>query len=216
MSPSDADQPPPSSRRPGASGRDPEPADRSAAAHDATKALEDLNRGDGSAARRLLPLVYDELRAIAARRMRQERLDHTLQPTALVHEAYLRLVDQSRFDWKGRAHFLGVAANTIRLILVDHARKVNAEKRGGDRERTALHDDLQIAGSTTRDLDLLALEDALEKLTRLHPRQARVVELRFFGGLSLEETAEVIGVAQSTIAADWVVAKAWLSRELAS
>jgi RNA polymerase sigma-70 factor (ECF subfamily) len=182
---------------------------------DATRILEALNRGDSKAANDLLPLVYDELRAIAARRMRQERIDHTLQPTALVHEAYMRLVDQSRFDWKGRAHFLGVAANTIRLILVDHARKVNADKRGGDRERTTLSDAIA-AEDGRRDVDLLALEDALEKLAALHPRQARVVELRYFGGLSLEETAIVIGVAESTVAADWAVAKAWLARELAN
>lgn len=180
---------------------------------DATRILEAINKGDSRAADLLLPLVYEELRAIAVRRMRQERHDHTLQPTALVHEAYLRLVDQTRFDWKGRAHFLGVAANTIRLILVDHARKANAEKRGGDRDRTTLHDELA-AHDERREVDLLALEDALQKLASLHPRQARVVELRYFGGLSLEETAHVIGVAQSTVAADWLVAKAWLAREL--
>lgn len=182
---------------------------------DATRILDALNRGDSKAASDLLPLVYDELRAIAARRMRAERLDHTLQPTALVHEAYLRLVDQTRFDWRGRAHFLGVAANTIRLILVDHARKVNADKRGGDRERTMLSDDLA-AEEGRKDVDLLALEDALGKLASLHPRQARVVELRYFGGLSLEETAHVLNVAQSTVAADWAVAKAWLARELSN
>jgi RNA polymerase sigma-70 factor (ECF subfamily) len=182
---------------------------------EATRILDAINKGDSRAADLLLPLVYDELRAIAVRRMRQERHDHTLQPTALVHEAYLRLVDESRFDWKGRAHFLGVAANTIRLILVDHARKVNAEKRGGDRNKTTLHDAFA-APDERREVDLLALEDALQKLSSLHPRQARVVELRYFGGLSLEETAHVIGVAQSTVAADWVVAKAWLARELGS
>ncbi|MDZ4754431.1 MAG: ECF-type sigma factor [Phycisphaerae bacterium] len=177
--------------------------------------LEQLNQGDGSAANRLLPLVYDELREIAVRRMRQERAGHTLQATALVHEAYLRLVDQSRFDWKGRAHFVGVAANTIRLILVDHARKVNAEKRGGDRHRTTLHDELHVSPSGSQ-VDLLALEEALEKLAQLHARQARVVELRFFGGLSVEETAHVLSVAKSTVAADWALAKAWLSRELSN
>lgn len=181
---------------------------------EATRILDAINKGDSRAADLLLPLVYDELKEIAARRMRQERFDHTLQPTALVHEAYLRLVDQSRFDWKGRAHFLGVAANTIRLILVDHARRANADKRGGDRQRTTLHDDLA-AEEGRRDVDLLALEDALQKLSSLHPRQAKVVELRYFGGLSLEETAHVLDVAQSTVAADWVVAKAWLARELA-
>ncbi len=188
---------------------DPAPSDPK----DATQILEAINRGDSRAARDLLPLVYDELRAIAARRMREERVGHTLQPTALVHEAFLRLVDQSRFDWKGRAHFLGVAANTIRLILVDHARRANADKRGGQRSRTPLHDDLA-ADDPRSDVDLLALEDALEKLASLHPRQARVVELRYFGGLSLEETALVLECAQSTVAADWALAKAWLAREL--
>jgi RNA polymerase sigma factor (TIGR02999 family) len=182
---------------------------------DATQILEAINRGDSRAARELLPLVYDELRAIAARRMREERVGHTLQPTALVHEAFLRLVDQSRFDWKGRAHFLGVAANTIRLILVDHARRTNADKRGGERGRTPLHDGLA-SEDPRSEVDLLALEDALEKLARLHPRQARVVELRYFGGLSLEETALVLDCAQSTVAADWALAKAWLARELGS
>ncbi len=179
----------------------------------ATRALHDLNRGDGSAASRLLPLVYEELRAIAASRMRQERIGHTLQPTALVHEAYLRLVDQSRFDWKGRAHFLGVAAHTIRLILVDHARRVHADKRGGDYHRTSLHDEILI-DSSKGEVDLLSLEDALDKLTTLHARQARVVELRFFGGLSVDETSHVLDIAPSTVAADWALAKAWLSREL--
>lgn len=183
-------------------------------AAEATRILEALNRGDGKAANALLPLVYDELRAIAERRMRQERIDHTLQPTALVHEAYMRLIDQTRFDWKGRAHFLGVAANTIRLILVDHARKVNADKRGGDRQRTTLSDAIA-AEDGRKDVDLLALEDALQKLASLHPRQSRVVELRYFGGLSVEETAVVLGVAPSTVAADWAVSKAWLTRELA-
>jgi RNA polymerase sigma-70 factor, ECF subfamily len=194
---------------------DPAPTDPPTHPKDATQILEAINRGDSRAARELLPLVYDELRAIAARRMREERVGHTLQPTALVHEAFLRLVDHSRFDWKGRAHFLGVAANTIRLILVDHARRTNADKRGGERSRTPLHDGLA-SEDPRSEVDLLALEDALEKLARLHPRQARVVELRYFGGLSLEETALVLDCAQSTVAADWALAKAWLARELGS
>lgn len=181
---------------------------------EATAILDAINRGEAGAANRLLPLVYDELRALASHWMRRERSDHTLQPTALVHEAYIRLVDQTKADWKGRAHFMAVAAQTIRHVLVDHARRVNAEKRGGDRHRTSLHDDLKSAEGRN-DVDLLALEEALEKLGQLHPRQAKVVELRFFGGLSIEETAHVLGVVRSTVADDWMIARAWLSRELA-
>jgi RNA polymerase sigma factor (TIGR02999 family) len=181
---------------------------------EATAILEALNQGDSSAANRLLPLVYDELRALAAHWMRRERADHTLQPTALVHEAYLRLIDQTKADWKSRAHFMAVAAQTIRHVLVDHARKVKADKRGGGRHRTSLHDDLK-ADVGRNDVDLLALEEALERLQQLHPRQARVVELRFFGGLSIEETAHVLDVVRSTVADDWSFARAWLSRELA-
>ena len=182
---------------------------------EATAILDALNKGDSSAANRLLPLVYDELRALASHWMRRERGDHTLQPTALVHEAYLRLIDQTNADWKSRAHFIAVAAQTIHHVLVDHARKVNADKRGGGRHRTSLHDDMK-ADVGRNDVDLLALEEALEKLQSLHPRQARVVELRFFGGLSIEETAHVLGVVRSTVADDWAIARAWLSRELGS
>ncbi|MFO0829353.1 MAG: ECF-type sigma factor [Phycisphaerales bacterium] len=184
-------------------------------ANDATAILEALNRGDSSAANRLLPLVYDELRSLASQWMRRERVDHTLQPTALVHEAYIRLIDQSKTDWTSRAHFMAVAAKTIRNVLVDHARRAKADKRGGARHRTTLHDELK-AQAGRNDVDLLALEEALEKLQALHPRQAKVVELRFFGGLSLEETAHVLDVARSTVADDWMIARAWLSRELAA
>ena len=183
------------------------------AASPATQILEELNRGDPSAAGRLLPLVYEELKALAAASLRRERPDHTLQPTALVHEAYLRLVDHGKADWQGRAHFFAVAATTIRNILIDHARKAKAEKRGGGWERTVLHEDLR-AGQRS-DVDLLDLDEALAKLATLHPRQAKVVELRFFGGLSIEETSHVLDVARSTVADDWSLARAWLSRELA-
>lgn len=184
---------------------------------DATRILDDLNHGDASAADRLLPLVYDELRALATASMRRERADHTLQPTALVHEAFLRLIDHGKSDWQSRAHFFAVAANTIRNILIDHARRAKADKRGGGWERTMLHDDLQATGTSSAGagVDVIDLDDALARLGSLQPRQAKVVELRFFGGLSNEEVAHVLGIARSTVADDWSLARAWLSRELA-
>lgn len=179
---------------------------------EATRILQAINGGDSSAVDRLLPLLYADLRAIAAASMRRERSDHTLEPTALVHEAYLRLVDQERCDWQSRAHFLAVAARTIRNILIDHARKDHADKRGGGWHRTALHEDLRSADR--EDVDLLDLHEALERLHALNPRQSNVVELRFFGGLSIEETAHVLEIARSTVTEDWLLARAWLSREL--
>lgn len=180
---------------------------------DATRILEEINRGDASAVNRLLPLVYDELRAIAAAAMRRERVDHTLEPTALVHEAYVRLVDHGKSDWRGRAHFFAVAAKTIRNVLIDHARRADADKRGGAWRRTMLSGELA-GGDGPRPVDLLDLDAALARLGELHPRQANVVELRFFGGLSIEETAHVLDAARSTVADDWMLARAWLSREL--
>jgi len=181
--------------------------------HDTTRILIDLGNGDESAASRLLPRVYDELRGLAGHYMQQERPNHTLQPTALVNEAYLKLVDQSRVCWRNRAHFFAVAAEVIRRLLVDHARQKSAEKRGGGR----LHFPLDVAepGDTaTARVDLLALDDALTHLGALSERQLRVVELRFFGGLSVQETAHVLDVSQATVKNDWRVAKAWLAREL--
>ncbi len=165
------------------------------------------------AADRLYRLVYDELRAVAVRRLAAERADHTLTPTALVHEAYIRLVDQDRVEWRGRAHFFAIAARMMRRILVDHARRKQAERRGGG----AVHVTLGSAGGSDDDErihDLLALHDALERLAALDDRQASVVELRFFGGLEVEETAHVLDVSPSTVKRDWAFARAWLLAEL--
>ena len=179
---------------------------------DVTTLLEQASSGDESAVRRLMPLVYDELRRLAEFYLRQERDDHTLQATALVHEAYLRLIKQDQVDWQNRAHFFGVAAQSIRRILVDHARHHQRIKRGGDRQRLALDDD--VAMDEGRGLDLIALDDALTSLGSLNKRAAEIVELRFFGGLTREEVAEYLGVSVRTVADDWRYARAWLRREL--
>jgi RNA polymerase sigma-70 factor (ECF subfamily) len=179
----------------------------------ATQALLAHVGGDETAAARLLPLVYDKLRHLAAGYLRRERVDHTLQPTALVHEAYLRLIDSSRIDWQGKTHFLAVAATQMRRVLADHARARHARKRAGGRKMT-LKSDLAIQDEAP--VDMLALDEALERLARNSPRQSRVVELRFFGGLSVEETAQVLDVSPSTVKGDWRVAKAWLARELST
>jgi len=183
-------------------------ADRS----EATRLLAEIGEGNREAVDRLLPLVYAELRRIAASYLRTEREGHTLQPTALVNEAYLRLVDQ-RVAWQGRAHFLGVAAQLMRRILVDYARGRRADKRGRGFAFVALDDAL--LAPYERDVDLVALDDALQTLSELDARQSRVVELRFFGGLSAEETAEVLGVSTPTVTRDWAVARLWLRREIA-
>jgi RNA polymerase sigma-70 factor, ECF subfamily len=177
---------------------------------DVTRLLLDLSNGRREATDQLLPLVYAELRELAARLLRHERADHTLQPTALVHEAYLRLVDQRVGTWENRAHFLGIAAQAMRRILVDHARRRSATKRRG--ARVTLDD--AVAPSTGPSVDLLEIDAALSRLAELDPRQAQVVELRFFGGLSVEETAAVLGVGSATVKRDWTVARAWLHREL--
>lgn len=184
----------------------------------ASQCLDALNCGDRSALGRLFPLVYDELRALAAAMMQEERSDHTLQPTALVHEAYLRLVDYERMDWKNKAHFFAVAAQAIRRVLIDHARKRNAQKRGaGDRRRDAAKTLVTIAEpfDASRSIDVIELNDLLDRLATLHDRQSRVVEMRFFGGLTLEEVAHVLDVSRTTICDDWAVARAWLLAELA-
>jgi RNA polymerase sigma factor (TIGR02999 family) len=176
-----------------------------------TALLRDWSGGDQHALERLMPLVYQELRKLAASYMRRERSDHTLQPTALVHEAYLRLVDQRGVDWRNRAHFFGIAARMMRRILVDHARRRQAAKRDGAADRISGSGDL-VEGE--RDPDLLALDVALDALEALDPRQARIVELRFFGGLTVEETAEVAGISTATVKREWQTARAWLAREL--
>jgi RNA polymerase sigma-70 factor (ECF subfamily) len=178
---------------------------------DVTRILKEASCGDASAVNRLMPLVYDELRALAESYLQHERPDHTLQATALVHEAYMRLIKQENVDWRNRAHFFAVAAQAIRRILVDHARGHQSAKRGGDRKRVGLDQDLAVPES---DVDLLALDEALQELARLHERQARIVELRFFGGLSLKEVAEYLEVSRRTIDGDWHMARAWLRGKL--
>ena len=179
---------------------------------DVTEILQDVRHGDKDAPARLMPLVYEELRRLADHYLRQERPDHTLQPTALVHEAYLKLVDQTRVDWQNRAHFFGVAAQIMRRILVDHARRHRASKRGGYQQKMTL--DEAVDYSQSRELNLVALDEALNTLSHLDPRQSQIVELRFFGGLSIEETAEALNVSPATVKVDWSMAKAWLRREI--
>ena len=179
---------------------------------DVTVLLSQLTQGDQAAAERLMPLVYDELKRLARGYMRREREDHTLQTTALVHEAYLKLVRQQATNWQGRAHFFGIAAQLMRRILIDHARGHLREKRGG--ALVVLPLDEALAFSTEHSDNLLKLDEALKRLSKLDPRQGRVVELRFFGGLSVEEIAECLNVSPKTVKRDWVVAKAWLYGEL--
>jgi len=183
--------------------------------HDVTGLLLAWRAGDASAAERLLPLVYEELHRQAARAMWREDAAHTLQATALVNEAYLRLVDQRRVEWKSRAHFFGIAAQAMRRVLVDHARGRLAEKRGGAMQRVTLGDaGAAASGDAGSDLDVLALHDALERLAALEPAQARVVELRYFGGMNIDETADALGISAATVKREWAVARAWLRREL--
>lgn len=177
-----------------------------------TALLGDWSRGNHAALDQLLPLVYAELRRVAARQLRDERPDHTLQPTALVHEAYLRLVDQRHVDWQGRAHFFGVAARVMRRILVDHARRHTADKRGEGAPRVPLDEAHDVAASS--ELPLLALDRALDRLQQLDAGLARIVELRAFGGLTIDDAAHVLNVSPSTAKRDWRTAKAWLTREL--
>lgn len=173
-----------------------------------TQLLKDWSSGDSAALDQLIPIVYDELRAVAARYLRRERQDHTLQPTALVNEAYLRLIDQRQVQWQNRAHFVGVAAQMMRRILVDHARNHNRAKRGGGARKVSL--DEAVALSEERADDLVELDEALTALAKFDERKSRVVEMRYFGGLSVDETAEVLKVSEITVARDWKLAKAWL------
>lgn len=174
--------------------------------------LADLERGDSAAAAKLLPLVYDQLRAVADSYFRRQPADHTLQPTALVHEAYLRLIDQKEEKWASRAHFFAVASKAMRQILINHAERRAAGKRGGDRQKLTLSEG--VTPAPEREVDVLALDEALAKLSALSERMGRVVELRFFGGLTVEEVAHVLGVSKRTVEGDWQTARAWLSREL--
>jgi RNA polymerase sigma factor (TIGR02999 family) len=177
-----------------------------------TQLLEKFEPGDRHAEEQLFADVYTELRAIAAKYLRRERKSHTLQPTALVHEAYLKLVGQARVDWEGRAHFMAFAAQAMRQILVDHARRHRAKKRGGARHRIVLDDNLVV--EVDRDVDLLTLEDALAKLTKLNPCQAQMIELRFFGGLDIAKAAKVMGMSKRSAEREWTMVRAWLRREL--
>ncbi len=178
-----------------------------------TQLLVDWSKGDQTALEKLMPLVYSELRRLAGNYLRRERPGHTLQPTALVNEAYLRLIGQTKGKWQNRAQFYGIAAHLMRRILVDHARVKHAEKRGGSKQQRLSITSAQ-GLSTKPDLDLLALHEALEELALIDPQQARIVELKFFGGLSIEETAEVLDVGHATVERDWKMARAWLRRKL--
>jgi len=178
---------------------------------DITLLLNSACRGNADAVHELFPIVYDAMRALAYRHMQAERPDHTLQPTALAHEAYLKLVGQREVDWKSRAQFFALSAQAMRRILVDYARRHGAEKRGGDRERVPM-DVVDERDLTRRSTYVLSVDEALRRLAQLDPRASTVVELRFFGGLSIEETAEVLGVAPRTVKRDWRMARAWLAR----
>lgn len=181
---------------------------------DVTRLLLRLEGGDRDAVDLLLPVVYRELRRLAAGYLQRERNNHTLQPTALVHEAYMRMVDQSRVQWQNRAHFFGVAAQMMRRVLVDHARTQGARKRGGDVNKIQLEDGLVAGGS--REAELIAVDDALRALELQDPVKARIVEMRFFGGLSIEETAVAMSLSTATVNRHWRMAKAWLHGELSS
>lgn len=174
--------------------------------------LKDWSAGNRASADVLLSLVYDELRKLAAKYLSRERSGHTLQPTALVHEAYMRLVDISDIRWQDRAHFFAVSANVMRHILVDHARARSAEKRGGGAQRIALEDAISL--SKEPDVDVLLVDEALKELATFDELQSRIVELRFFGGLTIEETAHVIGKSPATVKREWSMAKAWLHSRL--
>ncbi|MEO6393516.1 MAG: sigma-70 family RNA polymerase sigma factor [Pyrinomonadaceae bacterium] len=178
---------------------------------DVTVLLNAVGAGDESAPEELLAFVYDDLRRLARAHFANEKPDHTLQPTALVHEAYIRLVSWENVSWQNRAHFFAVAANVMRNILIDHARKKNAQKRSGG-QRILLEE--AVGFQTGQELDLLALDEALQTLEKVDGRQAKIVELRFFGGLSIEETACVLKISETTVRREWTFAKAWFQREL--
>jgi len=181
-------------------------------APDVTQLLANWSHGDSAALEQLMPLVYGELHRLASAYLRRERPNHTLQSTALVHEAFLRMVSQQDVAWRSRAHFYGIAAQMIRRILVDYARSHHAEKRGSGAVKLELDEALAVAQDSG--LDLLGLNDALDRLAALDPRQSRIVELRFFTGLSIEETAEVLNLSPASVKREWSSARAWLFREL--
>ena len=179
-----------------------------------TRLLNAWQRGDANARDRLFVLVYGELRRRAAAHLRRERRDHTLRPTALVHEAYLRLMGQDRAQWQGRSQFFAIASETMRRVLVDHARERKAAKRGGTAVRVALEED--VASTDAREVDLIALDSALDELAALDPRKSRLVEMRFFGGLEMEEIAGVLEISRATADRDWRFARRWLYRRMAA
>jgi len=177
-----------------------------------TERLIAWGNGDAAALNELIPVVYQELRRMAGHYLRLENPGHTLQPTALVHEAWLRLIDQTRVNWRNRSQFFGVAAQMMRRILVDHAKTKHREKRGGGSEKLSLDDVINL--SQERAADLIALDDALDELARIDERKSRVVELRYFAGFSVEETAQIMEVSPDTVMRDWKIAKAWLYQQI--
>jgi RNA polymerase sigma-70 factor, ECF subfamily len=179
---------------------------------DITTLLAQVKQGDADAESNLVPLIYNELRAIARNYMRRERPDHTLQATVLVHEAFLQLVGDSKIEWQNRAHFFALASRVMRRILVDHARAAHAQKRPGARQKVELESALAFVEAQSA--DLLALDEALKRLAGWDPRQSRIVEMRFFAGLSFDEIAEVLGISDRTAKRDWMMARTWLYREL--
>jgi RNA polymerase sigma-70 factor (ECF subfamily) len=182
------------------------------AGEDVTALLGQLAKGNDAAASKLIPIVYDELRRLAGAYMRRERRDHTLQPTALVHEAYLKLTEQRVVEWQGRAHFFGIAAQMMRRILIDHARGHMRDKRGGGVIPVPLDEALVFAPEQSS--ELVKLDASLERLAKLDPRQSRIVELRFFGGLTVEQTADMLGTSAKTVKREWSMAKAWLHGDM--
>jgi RNA polymerase sigma-70 factor (ECF subfamily) len=176
--------------------------------------LKDWSAGDQSALDKLMPLVYEELRRLAHQHMRRERLGHTLQTSALVNEAYLRLVGQSEIQWESRSHFFGIAARLMRQILVDRARQRNFVKRGGGAIRVSLNETTTVAHEQSA--NVMALDNALKDLEKTDPRKSRIVELRFFGGMSIEETAAVLNVSPGTVMRDWTFARAWLRQQMSA
>ncbi len=178
-----------------------------------TRMLRGWSGGSREAFDELLPLIYEQLHKQAARYLRRERNDHTLQPTDLINEAYLKLIDQREVNWQNRAHFFAIAGQAMRRILVDHARNRHRDKRGGDDEKLPLDEALTVA-IDEKDIDLIALDEALTRLEKKDQQQARIVELRYFSGLSIEETAEALNISRATAARNWAMAKAWLHREL--
>jgi RNA polymerase sigma factor (TIGR02999 family) len=178
-----------------------------------TQALLDLSHGDRTALDRLLPAVYDHLHQMAERELRRERSDHTLSPTALVHEAYLKLAQLDGISWQGRSHFFGACSQVMRRVLISYARMKRADKRGGRKLEMVPLENAMVAANERPD-DLVALDEALARLATLNERQARVVECRFFGGMDVEQTAEALGISRATVKRDWSTARAWLNREL--